>query len=210
MSHKNVSLETRCAFVNAIKDGNVPIVSELIRLFQQTTLLNHLNTGLPYDNYKSPLILSLKLKKPEIAQLLIKAGADLEMTTAFFGDENALHIAAFLGYLEIVKMIVEKAHHLIDDRNNLEMTPLFISVSYQQFCVAEYLLSKRANPNLVARFNISPLMQTVQHHDPKFVHLLLRSGADPKTVADTGYTAVQIASLINNHVIRLALSLSEN
>jgi ankyrin repeat protein len=74
------------------------------------------------DEYGStPLHIAATFNKPEVARLLIDAGADLEVKS---GDgSTALHIAAFMGRKEIAEALI-KANANLEARNNFGATPL--------------------------------------------------------------------------------------
>lgn len=85
----------------------------------------HIEAGTDIDQKEAmsgatPLMTAITFNKPEIAKLLIAAGADLSIKNN--DGSTALHNAAFFGRIEMVQMLIDaKADKTI--RNNYGATP---------------------------------------------------------------------------------------
>ncbi|KAL9112793.1 MAG: hypothetical protein Q9187_007725, partial [Circinaria calcarea] len=62
----------------------------------------------------------------------------------------------------------------------------------------DLLLRANANPNLVNRLDVSPLIHAARRSDPTCVKLLLKAGADPNQVDDQDYNALHYAAEYQN------------
>lgn len=106
-----------------------------------------------------------------------------------------LQIAAEMGFLEKVRVLLEEGgaavNHLSEDGN----TALTYAVSTQQYSVCEYLLANNADPNLSAAEMISPLDMSMIESDAKLATLLLEHGADPNKLTLQSATPVVNAVL---------------
>ncbi|MCG2417814.1 ankyrin repeat domain-containing protein [Aequorivita sp. F47161] len=97
----------------AIISGNIEAVRQ------------HIEAGTDIDQKEAmsgatPLMTAITFNKPEIAKLLLAAGADLSIKNN--DGSTALHNAAFFGRIEMVQMLIDaKADKTI--RNNYGATP---------------------------------------------------------------------------------------
>ena len=108
-----------------------------------------------------------------------------------------LHYAANKGYLEIVKLLLEKGAD-INVQDNDGRTPLHEAMSYQAFGVARFLLENGANVNLKNKDGDTPIISVVYLDDEglavDLVNLFLRRGFDVRKSAD--------ARLLDETIIR--------
>jgi len=87
------------------------------------------------------LLLAVEKKHLKIAHLLLDKGADTNAVT--IGENSALHMAAVMGYLDVVKHMVKKGgdvHLLNRDRE----TPLDRAIKYERKAVIKYLTKMEA------------------------------------------------------------------
>jgi ankyrin repeat protein len=73
-----------------------------------------------------------------------------------------LHVAASVGNLKILKLLLDKVAD-IDAQNNLGETPLFRATYCKQFAAANFLKQKGANPTLENNYKISPNILLALH-----------------------------------------------
>lgn len=86
----------------------------------------HLRNGTPLNEKEgiggsTPLLLSATFGQPEVARLLITAGADLEIRNN--SGNTALHVACFFGHPEIVDALLQAGVNP-SSQNSLELTAL--------------------------------------------------------------------------------------
>lgn len=156
-------------------------------------------------------------------KLLLERGADINRRD-FPDNATALHIAAAVGDLETVKMLVEAGSDVIGEGDDYEVDVLGWATCFRQLRqdVADYLLAHGARLNLwtaialdrgdavramiakdrsllTARMTRNQHRRTALHHAaaksrPGMVRLLLELGANPNATDATGATPLTTAS----------------
>ena len=82
----------------------------------------------------------------------MKKGADLGALSS--GDDlvsNAIHLAAYFGYLPIVKFIIETKPDLMEVENKDEKTAFALAKEEKRQEICDYLIEKGANTVLKKR-----------------------------------------------------------
>ncbi len=104
---------------------------------------------------------------------------------------SPLHLAAELGYLDIVKLLIEKGASVnaYDVKN---MTPLHWASLYGHTKVLEYLLANKANIKSRDKCNRTPLHLAAGSDNIKTVMFLVESGAET-TAKDQHGATLQIS-----------------
>lgn len=152
----------------------------------------------------SPLMHAISKDEIDIAEVLIRAGADPNQT---LNGVPALLSAADHDKEEIVKKLLEaKADPNAQDIKGL--TALMIAANNGNQDIVEELLEAGADPNLTLKDSkLSALMTAAKKGYLEIVQLLLAAGADPTAKSKDGKTAVQFAAEVNQkEVIKLILS----
>lgn len=186
----------------------------------------------------TPLMLAAKLGKPQICEILLKAGADpLAVDTNRF---NILHYAAISKNVETVSLFL-KYKNLINGKTNWDLTPLMIAAQFGNRQICEILLKAGADPlaidtylqnvllhavfskneetvslfltykdliNAKQNSGISPLLGALRYNHTKICEVLLKAGADPFAIDKEGYNALQRA--IEKRNVTLVTLLSAN
>lgn len=104
-------------------------------------------------------------------------------------DESVLMLAAFKGYLPLVKKLVENGAEV----NKTGWTPLHYAASTGQLTVIEYLLKNGAFINAESPNGSTPLMMSAMYGSPEAVKALIQAGADLKVKNQLGMTALDFA-----------------
>jgi ankyrin repeat protein len=104
---------------------------------------------------ETPLIYSVMMEKPRLAQWLLEHGANMYAKN-IFGD-TAFHLSAKKGYLEIVKYFCN--HNIdLDIVGDEENTALNYAVTFSHDEVAKYLIEQGASLKIPDNiFNKTPL-----------------------------------------------------
>lgn len=129
---------------------------------------------------------------------LLKDGADLN--SGYAADERGdtpLHIAAYKGFLDIVKTLITHGAH-IEVKNFEKLTPLFLACRTGQKNVVEYLLEKGANVNTRGRIGGTILAMACHKDYPEIAIVLLNKGADVTLKDQKGRTALHFAGKNKN------------
>lgn len=173
----------------------------------------------------TPLMLACQQGNEEAAELLVKAGAQLEAEAA---EE---HYTPFLwackhGHLELCKRLASagadiSAHTIhggsavhvaakghasvirwlvtqglfVDELNTLTYTPLFLAAFYGHLEACCACLEAGAWVNAVDEDGLTPLHDTVKQGHVQVCKLLLRNGADGLMRDNDGYTALHFAAM---------------
>jgi uncharacterized protein len=108
---------------------------------------------------------------------------------------TALHLAAFFGHEEIVRLLLEAGAdpHAVA-RNPMRVQPLHSAAAARQLAIAKLLIEAGADVNEAQEGGFTPLHAAAQNGDVDLARLLLDSGADPERAADDGRQAVDFAS----------------
>lgn len=132
--------------------------------------------------------------------LLDFGGVNLEVVDGV--GNTLLHLAALLGYLDIVKLIVEKAgFDAIDRKNSDEGTPFNFACGKGHLDVAQYLLEKGADINEIDSYGCTSLHTSAAMGQLEVVKFLLSKGVDINPVSKSNATPLDMAIDRDRHAI---------
>lgn len=92
------------------------------------------------------------------------------------GDETALHLAAAQGHIDIVMALVEKGEAMLNEKNFLGQTPLYIALERENYDVFDYLVQAGASIDEPDKAGWTPLR--LAYRDLESVEILLKAGAN--------------------------------
>lgn len=125
---------------------------------------------------------AIEQKNFKLAELIIKNNYDLE--SKGFDGETALLYLSKLGYLEFIKILIEKGANInVRDNDNKSLLHYSIKNSYE---LTEYILSK--NPDYT---NLE--LPHLVYNDKKMLSFLIKAGVDINEVDDDGNTCLHLA-----------------
>ena len=130
------------------------------------------------SSYNGPLHDAARMGSAEITTILIKAGADVELSG--FGGVRPLHSAAMAGQAKVVTILLESGAK-VDSRDNTGRTPLlsFMSGHTADVSTLIALLEAGADPNLLdGPVAYHPLDYAAMHGRADVAELLIAFGAD--------------------------------
>ncbi len=130
------------------------------------------------SSYNGPLHDAARIGSAEITSILIKAGADVELSG--FGGVRPLHSAALAGQAKVVTILL-KSGAKVDSRDNTGRTPLlaFMSGNVLDVSTLIALLDGGADPNLLdGPVPYHPLDYAAMHGRADVADLLIAFGAD--------------------------------
>ena len=167
----------------AAYQGYTEIAEILIRKGANIRELNKLK--------QTPLHLSKAL---EISQLLINAGADINLKDS--EGNIPLYHAVKNEKFEIVKLLVLKGSR-INESNIGGVTPLHVSLRPNEKRMTKFLLSNGANANAKDYYGQTPLHYAVEHSSiigsDYYVKLLVENGADVNAMDNNSNTPLDRA-----------------
>jgi ankyrin repeat protein len=153
---------------------------------------NNFNPNYKYEDGNTLLTFCILRLNTSLTKYLIKIGADINIPSS--NNKNTpLHCAIFRGNLKIIKLLLDKNVD-INTPNNENMTPLYYSILYDKFNIAEYLINSNAELNIQDSVKgYTPLILSIKKTvgGPVFlVKLLLKNKADPNIVDKKGKSAL--------------------
>jgi ankyrin repeat protein len=107
---------------------------------------------------------------------------------------TALHLAAFFGHSEVVRLLVERGADVeAVAKNPTQVRPLHSAVAGRDRAAVNALLARGATPNARQRGGFTPLHGAASAGDATMARALLAVGADPGLAADDGKRPVDLA-----------------
>ncbi|XP_035467273.2 kinase D-interacting substrate of 220 kDa B isoform X1 [Scophthalmus maximus] len=126
------------------------------------------------DNGQTPLMVAAEQGNLEIAQELIRRGANVNLDDV--DCWTALISAAKEGHIEVVRELLENNANL-EHRDMGGWTALMWAAYKGCTDVAQLLLEKGANPNITGQYSVYPIIWAAGRGHADIVHLLLQHGA---------------------------------
>ena len=134
------------------------ITGRLLPMVQYLIEKKNIDKDQPGQVKQTPLIYACSSGKLQIAEYLISIGANLNAKD--INGCTPFHAAAFGGLLPIVKKFVEERKEDVDTVNFLGMTPLTLACTANRYSIAEYLITKGANINIMDDHGNTPFLIT--------------------------------------------------
>lgn len=186
---------TPANLIDSASSFSAPMLSPLhLALLEDTT---------PYSDKAKRWVERRRQAKSEIAELLIKNGADVQ---AFAPDGfTPLHRAAQNGYSDICTLLIDHGAQVNDATKDTRLrtfagyncTALFFASSNNDCKTAKTLLGNGADQNIMTNDESFPLYVASQLGHCEMAKLLLENGADPNKRDSNGFSPLFAA--IENH-----------
>ena len=161
--------------------GNTPLSvatqyerEEIVRLL--LTVPNIKMPDVQRDDGASPLCLAVQIGHSGIVALLLKRGADVNLT--IYEGSSPLCIAAKYGSIEIVRLLLQVPDIQINWIKKDGATALNIASQQVYTEVVKLLLRKGADPNIVTFAGVAPLHVACLRGYSTIAQMLLHAGAD--------------------------------
>ena len=122
---------------------------------------------------RTPLMIAAISGKTDVAELLLRAGADPLAEEPTFYD-TPLYVAAMNGHLDFVKMMLSRGVSVNFQNTHTGETPLWVAAKDGQAEVTEFLLSNGADPNIASTNGMTPMSVS---SDSRVKDLLRKFGA---------------------------------
>jgi hypothetical protein len=130
----------------------------------------------------------------EIAEILIRAGADIDMPDRY--GATPLHFAAAGGDFEITDLLLYY-NAAIDQKTDDGITPLIAAISTGADNIADLLIQNGANMEARSKDGFTPFLTAAALGDTLALDLLLKYKIDLYEVNNDGFTALDLAIASN-------------
>ncbi len=144
------------------------------------------------ETYAPPQNIFEAIHRKEMSAVLTFLENKTNLASTDENDRTPLQIAAGIGALEIVKLLVDRGANT-EAPGKDGRTPLMLALSDCHFEVAEYLLSKGVKVNIASSTNYTPLMQAAAKGATELVRTMLPKIDDMNVQNNEGRTALMIA-----------------
>jgi ankyrin repeat protein len=134
---------------------------------------------------------------PMALDILLQAGADpcVRISPKFI---TALHAAAMAGAVRCCELLLAKAETLLEVRDYHDWTALMYVAHGGRVEVAQLLIQRGADVNMVDSLGVTPLMKASLQKYAEVALCLLQAGADVSVVDHSGHCALQAAVQSNS------------
>ncbi|QOR34308.1 ankyrin repeat domain-containing protein [Clostridium sp. 'deep sea'] len=144
-------------FINSIKMGNKKVVSIFVELGADVNKLS--------NHDKSPLYYATSVQNPEIMQMLIDSGANVNSA------DSPLVIACKRNNTITIDLLLKNGAKLSNNP-----IPLLVAVESRSISTAEFLLKQGANPNIAN--SPMPIQLAIENEDIDMINLLTQYETD--------------------------------
>jgi len=180
--------EGNTALTIAALEGKVKLFKKLIA--------HGANTQHKNSRKESVFLATIFGQNFEIVKCIIDDINEIDMRDG--NDDTPLMVAASLGNLKIVKLLVDHGADLNAVSKASDYTPLLDALQKGHEEVAKYLIAKGANVITMGKDRNTPLMYAVDQNMPELALLLIEKGCDIKTKSKDGIGALFGATVIEN------------
>ena len=137
------------------------------------------------------LFIATQKNFPGIVELLVRSGANVNL--ALDDGTTPLCVAAFMGTTEVVKRLIQVPDIQVDYTTHVQVTALAYATQQGHKDIVEFLLNKKADPNIADGDGLAPLHITCIHGYTDIARMLLNAEADLELKAGGIYAPYQIA-----------------
>ena len=180
--------------IGTSRSGTTPLTSAAYSGHQQMVELllssGKVNVNLRQKDGATALFGAVQRNRPKVVELLIRGGADVNLPLR--EGTTPLCVAAFQGYNEAVKLLLNAPGVLIDQSGRDNSTPLFYACYQEHEEIAGALLEHGANPDIADNFGMVALHLACTAGNTEIVELLLNNKADPNIIDTMGVAAIHI------------------
>ncbi len=150
------------------------------------------------------LLDALKRGDKEAVEILLELGPnEIDINDEECGV-TPLHLASSIGYIDIIRMLLEKGAD-INAQDNYGQTPLYYASGQNNVEIVRMLLEGGADIEAKDKSGETVLYQAVRSKNAEMIELLLNRGADIEAKDNSGETALDLAARYEYHDIAVML-----
>ena len=137
----------------------------------------------------TPLLLAVKRKSPEITEVLIDKGVDLNHHNS--NNVHALHMACSAGSVDVVRLLIERGAN-VECRNGVNQTPLMVAAEFNHSDIINCLLEE-GGADIEARDDdgMTSLLKASSKGHVEAAQMLGRHNADVYAVDQVSYDVIE-------------------
>ena len=176
----------------AVSQGNADIVQLLLN--HKASVNYALDSRAGHREGEAPLHFAAADNQPEVATLLLQAGADPKQMTA--GGMTPLHLAAGLGHVDFIRQLkpfITAQEVTMPGENRYGSQPIHLAATSMNPEVVALLLEMGSSANVPNKKNSYPLHGAAIVGDVETARILLEAGADHSRLNGEGLTPLQVA-----------------
>lgn len=138
-----------------------------------------------------PLFIALDRGRCDIAEILIKRGADINLKD----DEHNSLIHLVMKRCEDTRIVdfFYKYKFDFNIKNNYGETPIFLMITNNKTAAIKYFIDKGADVKLKNKYGMTPLHKAVQYGLIDLIPVLLSNNADCNSISENGSTPMLFA-----------------
>jgi len=176
--------------IHASSVGNVEIVKRLLKARPDLNVVGNIY----FERGMTALHVAIMNMHPEVAKLLITAGADVNALDEKY-EETPLHGVCYRGYPEIAQMLINRGAHA-DQKNNIGNVPLGTAANYGHIEIINILLRAGVDINNNNDGHGIALFWAANGwvDSEELITVLLKAGSDINNQSDFGHTALMMAA----------------
>lgn len=172
------------SFIDEVKKGHILTV----QLFVEAGI----NVNQPDVYEKTPLIIAIENRQPEMATFLLDHGALFWMKDGE-GTPPIIY-AVHAGLPDVIRKLLELGAFVDQVDSKFDLTPLIYSIGNRQSEIREILIEAGADIEFKNRDGGRPIHTAAAFNNLEAVRRLLDLGADPNVQIVNGYTPLHLAA----------------
>ena len=188
--------------ITAVKNNDAAALEEL--------LLNDANPDAEHEGV-SALMLAIQNQNPEIVEMLIKVGADVNNSITAIASPlgemtTPLMKAAVHENIEILQLLIDAHAHInLQDRDG--RTALIYAVGNNNVATAQALINRHANVDIPDRNGNAALMYAIVNKNIDLIQALIVAGANVNLANNKGNTPLILATTAGNiEILKILLA----
>lgn len=172
------------ALLQAVQSGNMNVIQLLIDRGADVECIQ-------WDSYWTPLFEAVRSENKDVVAQLLKN--TVRVDARGLNAETPLFIAAQLGNVGIIKLLIDHGANIEARKGANFKTPLYEATSEGHMKAVKLLLQEGANIECICEGGATPLLEASRRGHEAVVEFLLEKGANTEVSTETGRTSLDWA-----------------